>query len=236
MLGVRGMNDADFGPVIRRLLTAPGTVKTIILSLVARIGRAKAMPAAGERLTIPTALRAVEATSRGAIRVADFMPLTMPNPLCVAIGYFLVLDGEITPLIPLAGLDRTIEFTANSHFGEPDERFARFFRDTIDSVYARQDEIPDAPRLLRNLRRLLERLYPTGSTLDTAARRRLAEEHIKSVYVMQFMDSWTFDSVRLSKCSCQHLLPGRTIMPSCGYYAYHRRFDPRFAGRPAARA
>jgi uncharacterized radical SAM superfamily Fe-S cluster-containing enzyme len=46
---------------------------------------------------------------------------------------------------------------------------------------------------------------------------------------MQFMDSWTFDSVRLAKCSCQHLLPGGTRIPSCGYYSYHRRLDPRFS-------
>ena len=48
------------------------------------------------------------------------------------------------------------------------------------------------------------------------------------VYLMQFMDSWAFDSVRTSKCSCQHLLPDGVVIPSCGYYSYHRRFDRRF--------
>jgi uncharacterized radical SAM superfamily Fe-S cluster-containing enzyme len=232
MLGVRGVNDGDFGPVIRRLLTSPGTVKGVILSLVARTGRARTLAARGERLTIPSALRAIQQTSAGTLQVADFIPLPMPNPLCVAVGYFLVLDDRITPIIPLAGLDRTIEFTTNSHFGEPDARFERFFRDTIDAVYAAQDQIPDGARVLRDLRRLVERLYPVGRSLDDAARRRLAEDCIKSVYVMQFMDSWTFDSVRLGKCSCQHLLPAGRIVPSCAYYTYHRRFDPRFA-RPA---
>ncbi len=46
---------------------------------------------------------------------------------------------------------------------------------------------------------------------------------------MQFMDSWTFDTERLSKCSCQHLLRGNRRVPSCGYYAYHRQRDARFA-------
>jgi 7,8-dihydro-6-hydroxymethylpterin dimethyltransferase len=56
----------------------------------------------------------------------------------------------------------------------------------------------------------------------------LAEKHIRTVYLMQFMDAWTFDAKRLSRCSCQHVLPGGKIVPSCGYYSYHRRFDPRF--------
>ncbi|SPE60573.1 hypothetical protein SBV1_460032 [Verrucomicrobia bacterium] len=46
---------------------------------------------------------------------------------------------------------------------------------------------------------------------------------------LQLMDGWTFDTERLSKCSCQHLLPGNRRVPSCGYYAYHRQRDPRFA-------
>ncbi len=45
---------------------------------------------------------------------------------------------------------------------------------------------------------------------------------------MQFMDPWTFDARRLTRCSCQHVLPDGKIVASCGYYAHHRRFDPRF--------
>jgi hypothetical protein len=52
---------------------------------------------------------------------------------------------------------------------------------------------------------------------------------VKTVYLFQFMDAWTFDSKRLQKCSCQHLLPDGSTIPSCSYYAYHRKRDPRFA-------
>jgi hypothetical protein len=40
-----------------------------------------------------------------------------------------------------------------------------------------------------------------------------------------------FDSVRVSKCSCQHLLPDGVVMSSCGYYSYQPRFDERFISR-----
>jgi hypothetical protein len=88
---------------------------------------------------------------------------------------------------------------------------------------------------LRRFRRFLERLFPEGRSLSLQERTALAEEHVKTVYLMQFMDGWTFDSTRLAKCSCQHLLPEGRVVPSCGYYVYHRRFDPRFARRPTGR-
>ena len=69
----------------------------------------------------------------------------------------------------------------------------------------------------------------SSSTASARERAAIAEKSIKTVYLMQFMDSWTFDSVRLSKCSRQHLLPDGARIPSCGYYSYHRRFDPHFA-------
>ena len=71
------------------------------------------------------------------------MPLPMPNPLCAAIGYFFVMDGEITPLVPLAPVERVIEFTKNSNFGRADDDFEELLREVIDRVYAR----PDGPAL-----------------------------------------------------------------------------------------
>jgi predicted amidohydrolase YtcJ len=64
--------------------------------------------------------------------------------------------------------------------------------------------------------------------LDYRARSKLVEEHIKTVYLMQFMDPWSFDSERMSKCSCIHLMPDTTMVPSCGYYSHYRSRDPRF--------
>jgi uncharacterized radical SAM superfamily Fe-S cluster-containing enzyme len=68
----------------------------------------------------------------------------------------------------------------------------------------------------------VEKLFPVNRQSATE-KQALAEESIKTVFLMQFMDGWTFDTERLSKCSCQHLLPGHRRVPSCGYYAYHRQ-------------
>lgn len=234
ILAERSLNGSELGPLVERLLRHRA-VRTIILSMMTYSGsggsRFPLDPAA--RLTIPGALDLVEETSRGCVRKCDFIPLPMPNPMCAAIGYFLVQDGEITPLVRYADLDRVVEYAKNSNFARVDEGLEDLFRDMIDRVYANARRIEGSQEILARFRALLRTLFPDARSIDDAERRRIGEERIKSVYLMQFMDSWTFDSVRLSKCSCQHLLPGSVAIPSCGYYSYHRRFDPRFATETA---
>ncbi len=230
VLAVQDINDRELGDIAIGLLTRSKSVKTVILSLMAYTGRGGSMFPSdpGRRLTIPGALDCIEEGTGGRMKKQDFMPLPMPNPLCAAIGYFLVQQDQITPLIPIAGVEQVADFLSNAHFGEPDEAFETFFRDVVDNIYADPDKYENSSRALSVLKDLLSRMFPPGGGIDDDERRRIAEESIKSVYLMQFMDSWTFDSVRMSKCSCQHLLPDGLIIPSCGYYSYHRRFDKRF--------
>jgi len=232
VLAAAGVNEAELGTLVTGLLTASPQVKSVFVSLMTYTGsRGSSFP--GDpmgRLTIPAALDAIAEGGGGALPRDCFMPLPMPNPLCAAIGYFLVDDEGILPLQPLAGVDRMLECVKNTHFARPDRRFEAFFRETIDAVYADPERVPDADAALRRLRAFVTRLFPSSAPLSPERRQELAEAGIKTVYLMQFMDAWTFDSARLSKCSCQHLLPDGVRMPSCGYYAYHRRLDRRFAG------
>ena len=103
-----------------------------------------------------------------------------------------------------------------------------FFGEMINNIYANHHAFSDADRTLRQLRTFVGRLF-AGERRSAAERQALAEESIKTVFIIQFMDGWTFDTKRLSKCSCQHLLPGNRWVPSCGYYAFHRQRDARFA-------
>jgi len=43
----------------------------------------------------------------------------------------------------------------------------------------------------------VERLFPVGRR-SAVERQALAEESIKTVFIMQFMDGWTFDTQRLA--------------------------------------
>lgn len=230
VLAAQGVNEQALGPHVVSLLTRAPEIKSVALSMMTYTGsRGSSFPGDPRtRLTIPGALDQIEAGSGGRLRKRDFIPLPMPNPLCVAIGYFLVEDQEITALVPLAEQDELINCIKNHNFARADEGLELLFRGIIDRVYARPDDSPSRARLLATFRQLLLEIFPKERPLDEIHRKQLLERRVKSVYLMQFMDSWTFDSRRLPKCSCHHLLPDGSIVPSCGYYAYHRRFDPRF--------
>ncbi|MBF0499202.1 MAG: radical SAM protein [Candidatus Riflebacteria bacterium] len=231
MLGVKDVTEPYLGSTIAKLLTRSTAVKSVFLSLMAYSGpRGSTFPGnPANRLTIPCALERLESTSRGLLRKCDFMPLPMPNPLCAAIGYFIVMDGEITPIIPMVEIDRVIDFVKNSHFAKAGDDMEAILKYIINDLYANPDKHLENAKLLSIFKRLLKELFPDGRNISVEERRQIAEERIKTVYLMQFMDAWTFDSVRLSKCSCQHLFPDGKIVPSCGYYTYHRSKDPRFA-------
>jgi hypothetical protein len=230
ILGVRGINDQELGELVPRLLRRSPAIKTVIVSLMAYTGsngnRFKPNPLG--RLTTPDAIGSIVAGSGRAIRREDFIPVPMPNPICAAVGYFFVDEEGVIPMIRAAGVDHTVACIQNQHFAQADEKMEAFFREMINNIYSSPDKFPDSERTLRRLRTFVERLFPAGGR-PVEQQNSLAEESIKTVFIMQFMDSWTFDTERLSKCSCQHLLPGNRRVPSCGYYAYHRHRDARFA-------
>ncbi len=230
VLAAQGVNAKELGGIVTGLLTRSEAVKSVIISMMTYTGsRGSSFDGDPlERLTIPAALDEIDRGAAGLISRHDFMPLPMPNPLCAAVGYFLAMDDEITPLLRHADMTSVVDYAKNSNLGKVDEGLERLLRDTIDSVYARMDQQEDAAMVLQKLKTLLLKLFPEDGGLESEVRRKIAEENMKTVYLMQFMDGWSFDSKRLQKCSCQHLLPGGKIVPSCGYYAYHRRFDTRF--------
>ena len=225
VLAVKNENDRDLGKITMDLLTKSPAVKSVFLSMMAYSGP-RGSSFAGDpktRLTIPEALARIEEGTDGAIKGKDFMPLPMPNPMCASIGYFMVLDKEVIPLISLLDEEKVISFTKNSHFVRAEGELQTLLKETIDRIFSQPGEYLNPEKLLKCFRQLLQELYPEGKSITVEQRRKLAEERIKTVYLMQFMDAWTFDSVRLAKCSCQHLLPDKKVVPSCGYYTYHRK-------------
>ena len=230
VLAAKGVNDKELGPIVEQLLLTYPSVKSVIVSLMAYTGsRGSKFPSDPmTRLTIPEALDNIQSSTGERIQKRHFMPLPMPNPMCAAIGYFLLMDGELTPLLPYGTIEEVIALTKNGHFGNLTPEFQRFIQDAINDVFAQPDKYPNADRALDKFRRLFGFLFPQDGSLSHEERAALAESHIRVVYLMQFMDAWTFDAKRMSRCSCQHALPGGKIVSSCGYYSYHRRFDPRF--------
>jgi len=229
ILGVRDINDKELGDLIPALLQQSKNIKSIIVSLMAYTGSngSRFKPNPLKRLTIPDAIDSIAAGSGTSIHRDDFIPVPMPNPICTAVGYFFVDEEGIIPMIRAAGVDHAVESIQNQHFAQAGPKMESFFREMINNIYANPREFPDSDQILRRLRTFVGKLFHQNGQSATN-QEMLAEESIKTVFIMQFMDSWTFDTERLSKCSCQHLLPGHRRIPSCGYYTFHRQHDTRF--------
>ena len=230
ILGVRDINDGELGTLVPALLQRSKAIKTVIVSLMAYTGAngSRFRPEPLRRLTIPDAVGSIATGSGAAIHRDDFIPVPMPNPICAAVGYFFVDSEGVIPMIRAAGVDQTVACIQNQHFAQANENMEMFFREMNNNIFANPRKFPDSSQTLRRLKTFVERLF-SGKQGSAEKRQALAEESIKTVFIMQFMDGWTFDTKRLSKCSCQHLLPGNRWVPSCGYYAYHRQRDVRFA-------
>ena len=229
ILCAKGENEEELGELVPELL-GNKWVKSVIMSMMTYTG-SRGRKFSGdktERLTIPGALEGLEAGSGGLMRKSDFIPLPMPNPLCAAIGYFLPSEGELTSLMRLTEKRRVIDYIKNANFGKVDEQLEEFFKEIMNDIYANPGQYENGDKILKQFKMLLKHLFPNGERLDERRRKLRAEEKLKSVYLMQFMDSWSFDSTRLSKCSCQTLIPGGSIIPSCHYYNYYRHLDERF--------
>ena len=165
VLAAKGVNEDELGTIVEELLLDHPTVKSVIVSIMAHTGsRGTAFPGDPRtRLTIPEALDRMEAGTQGRMKKRDFMPLPMPNPMCAAISYYLLLDNELTPLIPFGEIEQVVAHTKNGHFGKVTPEFTQFLRDSIDAIYANPDKYPDGERAFRAFRKFLDLLFPQGA-------------------------------------------------------------------------
>lgn len=225
VLVAKGCNDKEVGTTIERLFANYPTVKSVTVSLMAYTGengsRFEVDPL--KRLTIPEALESIEQASLGRMKKTDFIPIPMPNPLCTAISYYLYMDNELTPLFQFGELSQVIDHLKNGHFAKMTPEFSRYIRDTISRIYASPEKFTQSEQLLSKLRNLYQSLFPVEHNINDEERQRIAAKHLRVVYLYQMMDSWSFDTKRLSRCSCQHGFPDGRIIPTCAFYAYHQQ-------------
>ncbi len=224
VLATKDYNDHELGTILEKLLINYKSVKSVMFSLMTYTGGQGSTFIGNPltRLTIPEALECMERSTNGRIKKTDFIPLPMPNPMCASIGYFLKMDNELTPLIQFGEIEEIVKYIKNAHFGTLTPEFAAFIRDTINNIYANPDKYKNSEALLLKFKKLYQLLFPTNVNITHQEREKIAEECLQVVYLMQFMDSWSFDSKRLSRCSCQHALPNGRIVPTCSFYCYHR--------------
>lgn len=222
-VGARGVNEAEIGQTVQLFLDEPH-ILSLNFQPAAFTGQGGgAFPHDPmDRLTIPGILRAVEAQTGGALARGDFFPLPCPHPLCVSLTFLLCLeDGRCIPFPRFADFTRHSTLLRNSATLPATSETHEALHTIIHEVFARQDEIPDGPAILKALRRSLDVMFP-DRPLTPKESARIGERQAKSIFIHHYMDRHDFDLERLRKCCHHYPREDGRIMPACGYNLLHR--------------
>jgi len=149
------------------------------------------------RFTATHFLRAIETQSDGALRAADLMPMSCPDPRCGLLAYIIVdRDGQLLPLNRLVG----------------DERLRKHVADMSDwDVLLRQLGCDSAGCGCGD-----------GDTLGRLA-AALEGAELFSVGFHGMMDAHCFDQERARRCCVHKLTAEGKLMPFCLYNMKYRR-------------
>src|SRR4029079_1368795 len=88
--------------------------------------------------------------------------------------------------------------------------------------------IPDADKILRQLKRAITLMYPPERALELQEGMKIGEGLVKTIFIHAFMDEHTFEIDRIKKCCTHYAMPDGRLMPGCAYNMFYRHKDPRF--------
>jgi uncharacterized radical SAM superfamily Fe-S cluster-containing enzyme len=212
---VPGVNTHTIGAILRAGLAWAPTVRGVHFQPISYFGRYIGNPEAGERLTLPEVMQAIEDQSDGVFKVAHFGPPGCENALCSFNGHFMLKpDGSVMPLktsteetccaAPVkadAGAARAISFVARQWSGREPSAVASTCPEGCDC--ARASENPDAHGTMEPM------------SLDDFIRR--ARTHTFSVSAMAFQDAWNLAIDRVRDCCIHVMSPDGRLIPFCLY-------------------
>ena len=183
----------------------------------------------GARLTTPDVLRFIEETTGGNIRMSDFTPSPCAHPLCYQTCYLLETEKEgFIPFSRFMSREQIRELLTDNLYIEPGAKMEAVLQDVVMDLWAR--EIPEATgeAVLKAIKRLLQRLFPS-TPLDYRAQQRISERSAKTIYIHSHMDDATFDTDRIRQCCVG--VPGADggNVPTCSYNILYRGRDSRYS-------
>lgn len=219
----RGVNEPDARDLLA-LAKSYDHVRSLTVQTMTYTGQGGRSFGPREHLPLDGAARILEATSGGEIRAAHFVPHPRAHPLCYSVAYYLRGATGLRSFTEFLTVDELRRLLSGGYLISGEGDAAEILKTALDRLWANE---PDS-QLLPRFRRMLERLYPTGTALSRFERQRVCEEDILTVYLHAHMDEDTFDLGRLVACADQ--VPDRhgRLVPACAYNLFHRMQDPRF--------
>lgn len=220
---VQGVNDTEVGECVRLLLERD-SVLSLMFQPAAFVGRGADFGPHNplERITIPDVLRGIEKQTDGMLKTTDFTPMPCSHPSCFAITYLLKTDSGYIPFPRFVAIDRYVDLITNRGIIHPDKRLEDTMRDTINQIWCSAGQIPDSQKVLLALKNAINMIYPDERPIGLTERIQVGEGLVKTIFVHQFMDRYTFDRERAKKCCNHYALPDGRLFPACVYNVFRR--------------
>jgi uncharacterized radical SAM superfamily Fe-S cluster-containing enzyme len=226
----RGVNDHEIGRIIELFLARPH-IRHLEVHTMTFTGQSGVTFDRSTRISTHEVLQRIEETTKGLLRVEDFVSSPCAHPLCYQIAY-LLLDPTGAPIPFTRFLSREELYAALSDrlYLEPTSALETAFRTAIDRVWI--EEPPDGERILRLLKDLLAAMFPIGQSLSREESLRRSERFVKAIYIHSHMDEETFDVDRAYLCCDSNAYPDGTTIPVCNYNVLYREKEARFVHQP----
>lgn len=213
----RGVNEDELGAILEVLF---GHERVLSL-MVQPEARMRPRPDAEldsvlDAITIPEVVSRLAAASGGALRESDFTPLPCSHPTCFALTYLLRLDdGRLVSLPSLVDAETYIDLTKNQALLNTDAESLSRIQDALYDVWTASGAVPQREAILSAIRRVLLEVNRLGSSPGHRSLLEVGLRNVKSIFIHQFMDRFSFDVSRVVKC-CNHYPQGDgRLIPAC---------------------
>lgn len=226
----KGYNDHEIGQIIQMGLSRTN-VRHIEIHTMTYTGQGGASFDRSGRITMYEVLQRIEQTTNGLLHPDDFVPSPCAHPLCYQIAYLLI-DPDGGPPVPFSRFmdTKTIyECLGDRLYLEPSPRLEQAFLDAINTLWL--DDGPETQRLLKLLKRMLQRMFPQHP-LEREEALRISERLVKAIYVHSHMDEDNFDVERAALCCDSNVYADGTMYPVCNYNVLYRDKQERFMTTP----
>lgn len=202
----KGLNDQEVGDIIQYGLKQR-CVRGVTFQPIQAAGRLEEYDPAVNRLTV-SEVRQMIIEQSGFFHAKDIIPVPC-HPDCLAMGYALKLNGNVTPLTGLVDPNVLLEGAKNTIVFEQDESM----KEMVFQLFSLNHSPDSSASSLKDLLCCLPKV---------SIPYEIGYDNVFRVIIMQFLDAYNFD-VRSVKKSCVHIAhPDGRIIPFDTYNLFYR--------------
>lgn len=210
---VRGVNDSEIGDVFNYAV-GEEWIRGINYQPVAFFGRLPEKADVKNRITMTGILKALEAQTKGMMKMADFIPLPCDVER-VAISYLFKQKGKFIPLIRDIDIKQFLPAIRNTFQFAPDN-VMKEIAETLD----KRGGCCQIMNLFKNLQKTI--LPPNYLLMTHDQKAEFINNNTFRISATSFIDKYNFDAKSMQK-ECVHVItPDLKKIPFSAYNMIHR--------------